>query len=216
VEAASIAKDNFLAVLSHELRTPLSPVLMATETLLRQVGLAEPVRKTLEMISRNVKIEAHFIDDLLDLTLTSRGKLEIALKSMECSRSCERRSGDLPAGNPGQTSKADSGVGYFRTYYGRRHCATSTGRMKFAEKCLEIQPAMWRYPCMFPQRAEADFVEISDTGIGIEPQALSTVFDAFTQGNEDIARQFGGLGLGLAISKATIAAHGGTLRAASG
>ena len=57
------------------------------------------------------------------------------------------------------------------------------------------------------------FVEISDTGIGIEPQALSTVFDAFTQGSEEIARQFGGLGLGLAISKATIVAHGGTLRA---
>jgi two-component system, chemotaxis family, CheB/CheR fusion protein len=83
VEAASIAKDNFLAVLSHELRTPLSPVLMATETFLRQVDLAEPVRRTLEMISRNVKIEAHFIDDLLDLTRISHGKLEIALKSMD-------------------------------------------------------------------------------------------------------------------------------------
>ena len=59
------------------------------------------------------------------------------------------------------------------------------------------------------------FVEISDTGIGIEPQALSTVFDAFTQGSEEIARQFGGLGLGLAISKATIVAHGGTLHAES-
>jgi two-component system CheB/CheR fusion protein len=66
------------------------------------------------------------------------------------------------------------------------------------------------------ERGQLILVEISDTGIGIEPQALSTVFDAFTQGSEDIARQFGGLGLGLAISKATIAAHGGTLRAKSG
>jgi two-component system, chemotaxis family, CheB/CheR fusion protein len=83
VEAANLAKDNFLAVLSHELRTPLSPVLMATQTLLRQVDLAGPVRKTLEMISRNVKIEAHFIDDLLDLTRISRGKLEITFESMD-------------------------------------------------------------------------------------------------------------------------------------
>jgi signal transduction histidine kinase len=58
-------------------------------------------------------------------------------------------------------------------------------------------------------------VEITDTGIGIAPEALSTIFIAFTQGSEDIARQFGGLGLGLAIAKATIAAHGGTLSAES-
>ena len=58
-------------------------------------------------------------------------------------------------------------------------------------------------------------VEISDNGMGIEAQALSTIFDPFTQGSDDIARQFGVLGLGLAISKATIAAHGGTLHAES-
>jgi signal transduction histidine kinase len=66
-------------------------------------------------------------------------------------------------------------------------------------------------------RSEASLilVEISDTGIGIAPEALSTILDAFTQGGEHIAREFGGLGLGLAIAKATISAHGGTLHAES-
>jgi signal transduction histidine kinase len=58
-------------------------------------------------------------------------------------------------------------------------------------------------------------VEIPDIGIAIEPEALSTTFNAFSQSNEGIAREFGGLGLGLAISKATVEAHGGTLRAES-
>jgi signal transduction histidine kinase len=83
VEAASLAKDKFLAVLSHELRTPLSPVLLTAETLLRRADIAEPVRKSLEVISRNIGTAAHFIDDLLDLTRISRGKLEIAAESLD-------------------------------------------------------------------------------------------------------------------------------------
>ena len=77
LEAASRAKDRFLAVLSHELRTPLTPVVMAIQALARRQDLPEPTRDALEMIRRNVKIESHLIDDLLDLTRISRGRLEI-------------------------------------------------------------------------------------------------------------------------------------------
>ena len=105
----------------------------------------------------------------------------------------------MRGGNPSQTSKSDSGIGCLRTYCDRRHCATSTGRMEFAGKRFKVRPGRRRDPYKLRNEASLIFVEISDTGIGIEPQALSTVFDAFTQGSEEIARQFGGLGLGLAI-----------------
>ena len=65
-----------------------------------------------------------------------------------------------------------------------------TGRMEFAEKRFKVRPGRRRDPHKLRNEASLIFVEISDTGIGIEPQALSTVFDAFTQGSEEIARQF--------------------------
>ena len=77
LEAAGKAKDHFLAVLSHELRTPLTPVLLATRILGRRADLPPDMRENLEMIHRNVQIEAQFIDDLLDVTRIERGKLEI-------------------------------------------------------------------------------------------------------------------------------------------
>ena len=76
-EAAGRAKDHFQAVLSHELRTPLAPVLMGVSTLGRQPGLPPIATELLEMIERNVQLEAHFIEDLLDLTRITRGKLEL-------------------------------------------------------------------------------------------------------------------------------------------
>ena len=82
-EAASKAKDHFLAVLSHELRTPLSPVLMAVHLIGRSQNLPKTARDALEMIERNVQIEAHLIDDLLDLTRITRGKLEIVRQTMD-------------------------------------------------------------------------------------------------------------------------------------
>ena len=76
-EAAGMANDRFLAVLSHELRTPLMPVLMAVDFLALSRDLTPDVRETLEMIQRNVELESHFIDDLLDVTRIGHGKFEI-------------------------------------------------------------------------------------------------------------------------------------------
>jgi len=79
-EAASKAKDHFLAALSHELRTPLTPVLLLVAALARSPDLSEPLRADLRMIQRNVELEAKLIDDLLDLTRVSRGKLSLHLE----------------------------------------------------------------------------------------------------------------------------------------
>ncbi|HEV2845181.1 MAG TPA: PAS domain-containing protein, partial [Thermoanaerobaculia bacterium] len=82
-EAASQAKDQFLAVLSHELRTPLTPVLMTTATLAADPGLPERLQSALAVIRRNVELEARLIDDLLDLTRISRGKIELQLAAVD-------------------------------------------------------------------------------------------------------------------------------------
>ncbi len=81
-EAAGKAKDHFLAVLSHELRTPLTPVLMSVDTLMLRSDLPAQVVEGLDMIQRNVTLEAQFIDELLDLTRISRGKFELSQEPM--------------------------------------------------------------------------------------------------------------------------------------
>src|ERR1043166_8724399 len=82
-EAASRAKDQFLAVLSHELRTPLTPVLMSVYTLQADSETSAKVRAALEMIQRNVQLEARLIDDLLDLSRITHNKVELQLEDID-------------------------------------------------------------------------------------------------------------------------------------
>ena len=215
VEAASLAKDKFLAVLSHELRTPLSPVLLAAETLLRRADLAEPVRESLEVISRNIRTAAHFIDDLLDLTRISRGKLEITAESL-----------DLHEAVQGAVQICEAEI---QGKHQRLIVTPAAPEHIVIGDIARLQQVLWNLlknaskftpeggEIRVSSRNEASLilVEISDSGIGIAPEVLSTIFDAYTQGGAHIAHEFGGLGLGLAIAKATISAHGGTLHAES-
>ena len=84
-EQANRAKDHFLAVLSHELRTPLTPVVMGVSMLQDRPDIAPAVRETLEMVRRNVEMEARLIDDLLDVTRIARGKIELTRATVELS-----------------------------------------------------------------------------------------------------------------------------------
>ncbi len=214
-EAATLAKDHFLAVLSHELRTPLTPVLMAVETMRRCKDLPESLRSGLEMIERNIQIEAHFIDDMLDLTRIAKGKLELIREPM-----------DLHAAVRGavEVSAAD-----FEEKKQRLSIALDAGEYRLTGDICRLQQVFWNLlknaskftpgggEITLRSRNERDciVVEITDNGIGIEAGVIPKIFNPFEQADPSIAREFGGLGLGLAISKATILGHGGQLLAAS-
>jgi two-component system CheB/CheR fusion protein len=214
-EAAGRAKDKFLAVLSHELRTPLTPVLMALGVLMRQKDLPPSAAEALEMIRRNVQIEAHFVDDLLDLTRITRGKLELVRERMDVHEAVRHA---IEVTTPDiQAKEQHLEVALRADSHTLRGDATRLQQVfwnllknasKFTPTGGKIQVA---------SRSEPDrlAIEISDTGIGFASEAAGHIFDAFAQANESITREFGGLGLGLAISKATVDAHGGVLRAES-
>jgi two-component system CheB/CheR fusion protein len=220
VEAASRAKDHFLAVLSHELRTPLSPVLAAVSVLEEDDSLRPGLRDTLTMIRRNIELEARLIDDLLDLTRIARGKLvlhrrtidtqQILLHAIDICCAQEVASGQLHLEmgvTPGDyRSKAD-GSRLTQVFWNLLNNAvkfTPAGGTVRVRSRVEAGPAgRWIE------------VEVSDTGIGIEPEILPRVFDAFEQADRRITRRFGGLGLGLAVSKAIVELHGGSLAASS-
>ena len=215
-ESANRAKDHFLAVLSHELRTPLTPVLSTVQLLERRESLPDDVREALAMIRRNVELEARLIDDLLDLTGITRGKLDLTFETVDVHQAlrevleiCDR---DLQAKRIAVTAELCARRIYVRADPARLQQVlwnVVKNAVKFTPEEGSIRLRTGDGP------AGTIEIEVTDTGVGIDPDVLPRIFDAFEQGGRDVTRMFGGLGLGLAISKALMDLHGGTLRAES-
>lgn len=211
-EAASAAKDRFLATLSHELRTPLNPVLLWTDDVLRHADLPKEISEGLQMVCRNIELEARLIDDLLDLTRIARGKLQLELQKVDAH--------DL----------LHHALEIVRADVDRRHIQLSIA-LDARDHRVNVDPPRLQQVFWNLLRNAAKFtpekgtisvrthnpssttiaIEITDTGIGIEPQFLDRVFEAF----EQLQTSKEGLGLGLAISKAIIDMHGGSICARS-
>jgi signal transduction histidine kinase/CheY-like chemotaxis protein len=210
---SNLAKDQFLAMLSHELRTPLTPVLASAMALESEQGLPENVHESLHMIRRNVELEARLIDDLLDLTRISRGKVQLNFEVVDAHTLLQ---------NALEICQAD---------IDRKHLALRLDltAQKFYLRAdpARLQQIFWNLINNAVKFTSNDGqisistsndtvgqlrVEIADTGAGIEPEALPKIFDAFEQGG---STQVGGLGLGLAISKALVETHKGTITAES-
>jgi len=213
-EEASRAKDHFLAVLSHELRTPLAPILGAV-SLLDSEELPAQARERLELIRRNVELQSRLIDDLLDLTRIVRGKVELDKRPVDLCTILERAAEvcrpDVEArrlhfgvdcGRPPYIVEAD-GARLQQVFWNLLKNA-----IKFTPKGGCVGLRCWT-------TAGYVVVEVNDSGIGIDPSAIERIFDAFAQAEVSITRQFGGLGLGLAISKVLVEMHGGSIAAHS-
>lgn len=214
-EETTWAKDHFLAMLSHELRTPLTPILMAAGTLVRRKDLPEPMRDVLTMIRRNVQWEAHLVDDLLEVTRIVQGKMELLRVAMDMHDAINHAAATT---RPELQSRGQQLV----LILAAKHSQLTGDPMRLQQVVWNLINNASRFSPegssihLRTSNGTGSFVlETSDQGIGIEPEALARIFDAFAQANATIAREFGGLGLGLAISKATVDAHGGTLRAES-
>ena len=215
VEAASQTKDHFMAALSHELRTPLTPVLAVLSRLeTRPDPLPSDVRDGMALIRRNVELEARLIDDLLDLTRISQGKLELRRGAADVRQVLAHamEASEWP-GAPGPALIAEIEDAELWTWADAPRLTQVfwnliSNARKFTPPEGKVRVRAWR------EEGEV-VVEVSDTGIGIDPEVLPRIFDAFNQGQRNITRRFGGLGLGLAISERIVALHGGRIGAAS-
>lgn len=221
-EAANKAKDDFLAVLSHELRTPLTPVL-TTLAMMRDDDTNSPeTLHDLEVIRRNVEVEARLIDDLLDLTGIMRGKLQLRREPVDVATILEHAMQNYCFRTAAEKNLRVS----IKVTATERYVSADSARItqvfwNLLQNACKFTPAGGaidiRVSNQVSQHNRADLVvEISDTGIGISPDAMPRIFDAFEQGERTRGRVFGGLGLGLAISRAITELHGGTITATSG
>jgi signal transduction histidine kinase len=213
-EAASAAKDRFLAVLSHELRTPLTPVLMTVASLEQDTQLPPELREDMAMIRRNVELETKLIDDLLDLSRITSGKLRLRLQPVNINEAvrqvCAICGPQIDEKRIRLTAQFDARAGFVSADVARLQQVlwnVVKNAAKFTPESGEIHVAT----ICDNTRCR---VIVRDSGIGIVPEMLPRVFDAFEQG-AGVTRQFGGLGLGLAISKALVELHGGAIRVES-
>jgi signal transduction histidine kinase len=216
VEAAHRTKDNFLAMLSHELRTPLTPVVAALEALKSEPLDSGEAREALAMIRRNIDLESQLIDDLLDLTRITRDKLQLQLEPIDAHQAianvlemcwselkgkCLRVSLDLRA--------KDYHVAADPPKFQQIIWNLLKNAIKFTGTNGSITISSSN------EASQSLTIKVADTGIGIEPEVMSRIFNRFEQGDRSFQRRYGGLGLGLTISKSLAEAHGGTLVAES-
>lgn len=216
-QKASKAKDDFLAALSHELRTPLTPALAAATYLEDNAEKLPPeFAEDVEIIKRNVQLQARLIDDLLDLTRIARGKLHLQLEDCDAhtiiQNALETASSAIAAKKLRVSTQLEA-----KEYHILADCIRLqqvfwnliNNAVKFTSQDGEITIRT------FNDNERRFHFEITDTGIGIEPKRLASLFQPFEQADPSVTRQFGGLDLGLAISKRLVDLHRGRIEAES-
>ncbi len=213
---ANAAKDQFLALLSHELRSPLAPVIAMVGELEAEVPDSQSVREALEVVRRNVELEARLIDDLLDVTRISKGKLQLSFETI-CVHQILQRAYEICR----KEIEAKNLDVEFQLRAVHTHVEGDPARLQqvfwnLIKNSVKFTPEKGRITIAtlnpVPDKIEA---RIIDTGIGVEHETIDKIFNAFEQGQADITRRFGGLGLGLTISKALIDAHDGKIHVQS-
>ena len=210
-ENANQAKDDFLASLSHELRTPLTPAMVAASYLVENENLPPEFREDVTAIWRSVQLEAQLIDDLLDVTRITRGKIEVHHEVVDMHRLLH--SAVEIVGSDMSKKEIELVIDLGAAH---RHIWADPVRIQqvfwnLVNNAVKFTPQKGRINIRSFNKAKQFVFEISDTGIGIEPERAARIFEPFHQGERSITRRFGGLGLGLTISKTLVDLHGGTI-----
>ena len=218
--AAGRAKDQFLAALSHELRTPLHPVLMIASERATDQALTDQVREDFEVVRKNVELEARLIDDMLDITRITEGKLSLHEEDVDLHKVIPQavdmtRSAAL-AKNIALTLHLDAPRSHVRgdpTRLNQIFLNLVNNAVKFTSKGGSV-----RVDTLLADDHDHIIVRVTDTGIGLTEEELMHVFRPFMQGShagESGSSLYGGLGLGLAIVDELTARHGGHVTANS-
>jgi signal transduction histidine kinase/ActR/RegA family two-component response regulator len=212
-EVANRAKDEFLAMLGHELRNPLAPIVSSLEAMALRHGSGDGRER--RVIERQVAHLSRMVDDLLDVSRISAGKIELRRervdlrevvgRALELSEPALRARDALPeltlperpvwvSGDPVRLAQV--------------LCNLITNAAKFSAPEQRIAIGL-------EATAATAFLRVSDEGVGIPASLLPHVFERFVQGEQALQRASGGLGLGLAIAKNLVELHGGTIEVAS-
>ena len=214
-EAANRVKDEFLATVSHELRTPLTAVVGWVRMLRAGQLDSRRTEKALEVIDRNIRSQAQLIEDLLDISRITMGKLRLDVRPIlpndVIRAAVESVAFAAEAREILIQQILDSGIGPIRGDFERLQQVVwnlLSNAIKFTPKGGRVQIVLERVNSHVE-------IRVSDNGKGIDPEFLPHIFQRFTQADTVITRRQGGLGLGLAIARSIIELHGGSIAAHS-
>ena len=208
-------KDEFLATLSHELRTPLNAILGWSHILRSSPANPADLPRGLEAIERNARVQTQLIEDLLDMSRITSGKLRLDVQRIEPLTYVEAA---IETVRPAAEAKRirvekilDATTGPIAGDPNRLQQIVwnlLSNAIKFTPRDGKVQVLL--------ARADAHVeISVSDTGIGIKPEFLPHVFERFRQQDASTTRMFGGLGLGLSIVKHLVELHGGSIQVES-
>ena len=213
-ERANRIKDEFLAIVSHELRSPLSPIVGWT-TLLQAGRLDRDTKaQALNIIARNAKLQAELIDDLLDVSRILRGKLSLDITTVDLAQTMRSAIETV------QLAAESKSIQIHTMLEPNSIVLGDPNRLQqvfwnLLSNAIKFTPAGGQVEVCLDNLGSTAQITVSDTGKGIDPDFLPHVFDYFCQENSATTRQYGGLGLGLAIVYHIVQLHGGTIKADS-
>jgi PAS domain S-box-containing protein len=215
LEEASRRKDEFLAMLAHELRNPLAPIRNASEILARKLADDPQMRKTVNLVKRQVAHLARLVDDLLDVSRITQGRIELRRAPQELAPIlAQARESVEPLMRDKQHVLLVS-TSFEPLYVDGDHARlvqsvanVLTNAAKYTDPGGEIRLELRR-------QNEYAVIAVSDTGVGIAPELLPRVFDLFVQGDRSLDRSLGGLGIGLSVVRRLVEMHQGQVTARS-
>lgn len=217
--AASRAKDDFLAALSHELRNPLNPVLLIASDAAGDETLAPAVRSAFETIYKNVELEARIIDDLLDLTKVARRQIAFDLRVHDLHDLVRHTLTMIDAEVAEKSLETQVDLRAEKSLVLADNVRLQQVLWNVLKNAVKFTPEHGRLMIRTDVMHDGSTVqlEVSDSGIGMTEVEVRRAFDAFAQGEhaERGSHRFGGLGLGLSISRSLVELHHGRILASS-
>lgn len=208
-------KNEFLAMLAHELRNPLAPIRNAVQVL-RLIGLKEPtVCQARDMIDRQVTHMARLIDDLLDMSRLSRGKILLRKERVDLAQLLRATVDDYRSLLEGNGLKLHASLPSNPVYSHGDPVRLAQVVGNVLHNANKFTDAGGEVTVELRENDSGALICVRDTGIGMDPDMVSRAFDTFSQADSSLERSRGGLGLGLSLVKGLVDLHGGSVRAFS-
>jgi signal transduction histidine kinase/ActR/RegA family two-component response regulator len=214
-EHANRMKDEFLATLSHELRTPLNAILGWAAVLAEGPGTGQDLRRGLDTIERNSRLQARLIDDLLDMSRIVSGNIRLEPREADL---CTMIEGGIAAITPTADAKGVTLERELDPPSCRIHGDPERLHQIFwnlLSNAVKFTPRGGRAWVTLRREGAIAVVSVSDTGVGIAGESLERIFEQFHQADATSTRRHGGLGLGLSIARRLAELHGGSIVAKS-
>jgi PAS domain S-box-containing protein len=213
--AENWSKDEFLSLISHELRSPINSILVYSQLLRSTPHNAEEINRTCEIVEYYARTQLGLIEDLLDTARIASGKLQLDLRPTDI----------LPVivnvHNVLRPAAEAKGIN-LRVHYGQTSEMIIGDSLRLQQviwnllsNAIKFTPAGGRVEVWLERNDEELFIIVSDTGVGIERETLPYIFNRFRQSDASNSPRYGGLGLGLTLTKHLVELHGGTIEAVS-